>query len=386
MRVFAAVFVLVMSSACAGGTLPSEFAQAYDTIYFADASVGYVGSSLGLGDALIKTTDGGQHWTLVRTTARDEKALYFFLSGSTFWIRAGRGLLKTADGGQTFTQMAGDYQGQDLRRQLVGSLFFVDPQNGWTWIPNDRQIAFTHDGGASWTGKLMPDRIGDVLDVWMFDAQNGIGGAMGGVIRTTDGGVHWARIPGTETLAVDTGQWSGKPVMGKLYCADARNCLGRGSRQPLRIYRTSDGGATWGLEQLPIDDVRDEFVGAQFRSPQFAVMMGEDTKEVPIAQRWIPAPRGGQMHAPIPKPNPFLLRWNGTAWVRQDITQFADPQFRSPRPFFLDSLNGWAVAYTNDIFHTTDGGQTWTVVPDYFQRILALTPTPTPFVLPTPSP
>jgi hypothetical protein len=40
----------------------------------------------------------------------------------------------------------------------------------------------------------------------------------------------------------------------------------------------------------------------------------------------------------------------------------------------------------SNIFRTIDGGQTWTTVQDYFRQIAALTPSPTPFVFPTPSP
>jgi photosystem II stability/assembly factor-like uncharacterized protein len=360
--------------------LPSEFSQSYKTVYFATPLLGYVGSET----ALTKTTDGGAHWTLVWKGDDRDAAVYFFLSGSTFWRRS-RELMRTTDGGQTFTSISMDYKGQDGRRALVFLVSFINPQTGWTWTPEQSEIAFTHDGGVTWTGKHLRGEIGHVRDVWIFDAQRGIAGTEAGVIRTSDGGVHWSVIPGTQT-GFPEGPPTGMPVLRKLYCADDQRCLGLASTQPIRLYLTRDGGSTWTLQSLPVDDVRDKFSDAQLRTPQLAVVMGEDTKEVPEEQRWITAPDGSRTHVDIPDPNPFLLRWDGSTWSRQDITVFPDPLFSSPHPFFLDAQNGWAVSLWNEIYHTTDGGVTWTAVPDYFQQIAALTPSPTPFVLPTPSP
>ena len=55
--------------------------------------------------------------------------------------------------------------------------------------------------------------------------------------------------------------------------------------------------------------------------------------------------------------------------------------------YFVDSSNGWIIGYgDNVIYKTADGGQTLQFVPDYFRQIAALTPSPAPFVLPTPTP
>jgi hypothetical protein len=88
---------------------------------------------------------------------------------------------------------------------------------------------------------------------------------------------------------------------------------------------------------------------------------------------------------PIPAPPPrraFLVKWDGNTWQRTeypDIEGFWTIHYVTP-------TEAWASADENGILHSTDGGQTWTFVPDYYRQIAALTPSPAPFVFPTPAP
>ncbi|MFQ5666071.1 MAG: hypothetical protein ACE5I7_06520, partial [Candidatus Binatia bacterium] len=74
------------------------------------------------------------------------------------------------------------------------------------------------------------------------------------------------------------------------------------------------------------------------------------------------------------------LRWNGSTWQRTDYPNIG----RFWAIHYVTPTEVWASADTNGILHSTDGGRTWTFVPDYYRQAAARMPRPTPFYPPPP--
>lgn len=106
--------------------------QFLNAIQFTDLNHGWVTGEMGI---LLKTDDGGEHWTSVtnsgRTPDSNSKAL-FFLDTNTGWVTSdqknGEGMvvLHTTDGGANWTS-----QNTNLTDGSLFSLFFWDENHGW---------------------------------------------------------------------------------------------------------------------------------------------------------------------------------------------------------------------------------------------------------------
>lgn len=166
---------------------------------------------------VVRTVDGGETWTPV-TLAPDLPA--YGLSRSSFtdssngWVVAGSideddtgAVLRTADGGLTWKVAP-----IPDAKQVPQSVFFIDANNGWivgatedeTGEPGPSQILATKDGGATWEVKA---KVASSLRCVQFvDAQNGMASGSGGkVYRTTDGGATWSDA--------GTHDWTGGTVL-----------------------------------------------------------------------------------------------------------------------------------------------------------------------------
>jgi photosystem II stability/assembly factor-like uncharacterized protein len=96
------------------------------------------------------------------------------------WVQDGpHGLYRTTDGGATWR----------VAEFPAGSVYWLDPQRGWSL---GRAIAWTEDGGATWTQKHEVNWDGQFSFV---DAMNGWAVATNAdetaLVRTTSGGTKW---------------------------------------------------------------------------------------------------------------------------------------------------------------------------------------------------
>jgi photosystem II stability/assembly factor-like uncharacterized protein len=345
--------------------VPVALRHEFTGAYFTDMNHGYVFGP----DSFIATDDGGATWRLV-PNVRSTPA--FFLDGQTFWFSApDKGLNRTTDGGATFTAWnRPTFFDRPTQKELPldGTLFFLSATDGWS-ICGD-SVLRTSDGGQTWGATLLPRALGGGYDnIHMFDAQNGIAISRNGpVIRTTDGGRTWTAVPNS-------------PELVRLSCVGTGFCAGLGVGQS-PVLVSSDRGQTWRDAQIPLQlPDRDQINVIQAIGATTVLVAGEDSGR--NSQDLAPYIGTG---TPIPAFGPelgLLLRWNGATWTR-----ISHPEPRDiSSAYFVDSANGWITGYgANVIYKTTDGGQTLQFVPDYFRQAAALTPSPTPFVLPTPAP
>jgi len=223
------------------------------------------------------------------------------------------------------------------------SLHFVTEMTGWR--VRDNRLERTTAGGKSWADVTPPGVTIDRPElVWTGDesharvASRTADGAGSIVFATQDGGQTWAKVevatPGDES------QWS-------LYFLDQRNgwlvtrvptstAFSRG-----RLFRTTDGGATWNRATIPIAD------SLRFISPDRGWIAG--------------GPSGKEL---------FVTDDGGDTWQPQAVTPPPDvpPLYVVGLPSFIGGQMGvLPVQFTGttgatifDLYTSTDGGHTWT--------------------------
>ncbi len=110
------------------------------------------------------------------------------------------------------------------------------------------KIPLTADLSPGQTGRVASGSAGIITSLHMVDAQSGWVLTDAGVLRTTDGGTHWADVtPKPESSA--------RPGPGAFLDANtAWVVFSKDGDMPETIFATSDGGKTWHSTQVPSSD------------------------------------------------------------------------------------------------------------------------------------
>ena len=201
----------------------------YIGINFVNKDTGWAVGDLG---ALIKTTDGGESWSVSEANTTKPILKVRSFNGQIVIASGYDGLiLRSTDGGETFTQVvSGVGDGFDL-----WGLEIVNDTLGWAC--GAAALLKTTDGGESWQIEDTPGYTGNL---WWIDFMNkdyGLIAADGKVLRTTDGGNNWEIIQagdGYPLFSID--------VIDSLHIAAAG--YGGTDYSAKNIY-SSDGGDSW---------------------------------------------------------------------------------------------------------------------------------------------
>ncbi|HTA75048.1 MAG TPA: glycosyl hydrolase [Gemmatimonadaceae bacterium] len=281
---------------CLLAILPSvAHAQTYDTLLFRALSWREIGPYRGgrsvavagsaarpyeywmgtTGGGVLKTTDGGIHWspatdkyfggTIGAIGVSESNPDIVYVGTGEYDIRGnvshGDGVFKTTNAGKTWEKV-----GLADTRQI--SRVRVDPRDpnivyvgalGHVWAPNpDRGLYKSTDGGKTWTKILFRNDSTGISDVvidpndsrtiyaafWQAGRkpwQLVSGGAGSGIFKSTDAGATWTEI--TRNAGLPTG------IIGNIGLAvspaNSRRVWALVEADSGGMYRSDDGGQTW---------------------------------------------------------------------------------------------------------------------------------------------
>ncbi|MBM3268520.1 MAG: hypothetical protein FJZ01_12795 [Candidatus Sericytochromatia bacterium] len=246
----------------------------------------------GAAGVVIRTTDGGQNWTTVRSVG---SAFYYdlrFINATDgFLLGTGDGCFKTTDGGATWTSLSTSINGYSLgvfdalnlvaaydtsfRRSADGgattaarytapNLYGIWPvSTNVIWGTNTSSVQRSLDGGATWTSVLSASNYG-YKSLAALDANTAVLARSNGQIQqTVNGGANWStvyNVPdpvalnavaplGTGWIAVGAGRavikapgasnWATLTFPGTLYAVsclpDGTACWGAGYRTVIKF-------------------------------------------------------------------------------------------------------------------------------------------------------
>ncbi len=175
-----------------------------DMVFPGNGSIGYAADA----DRILKTTNQGQSWTVVRTEAGsnfqhleavDDNTIFAFSTDFS-----NNKLVKTTDGGSTWQQVA-------TPSPVSNTIFyanFITANKGWLNIRDhatqNGKLYYTSNGGITWTQKNNTS-ITPFLTSKMkfFDDSTGIAiGGMFTTFKTTDSGRVWEPLPRDNNFSV----------------------------------------------------------------------------------------------------------------------------------------------------------------------------------------
>ncbi|HLJ58279.1 MAG TPA: hypothetical protein VKZ50_00935 [bacterium] len=305
---------------------------------------------------LLRTDDGGVHWTDVTPPGRASiaDAAHAFLGGSAAWIAVAPGaaatvdVFRTTNGGRTWRRAV-------ATAQNVGQMVFADARRGWMTV----------------------------------DLDNAMSSEALRLLHTEDGGVTWTEVARTD-LPVDPVR-SGLPISGDksgFAFLDATTgwITGYVPRDNYTyLYTTTNGGRTWRFETLPLPTgmgtVQVGLNPPAVFAPSEAVLTAQlNGARVPLTLVYVTHDAGAHwvFTAPVPANTPvssFLTARVG--WMSSGTTLYAtrdaghhwtiEPPsgvFRDVAELdFVSETAGWAVIRSAPfLLKTSDGGRTWAPV------------------------
>ncbi len=240
---------------------------------------------------------------------------------ATGWgVSAGAVMLKTTDGGENWNYSI------PLNRSLLFKVTFLDSDLGFACgydgVSSSALLLMTVDGGESWNPQTFRQSFGFYVVQFPSASVGYVCGYNGAIFKTSDGGNQW-RLQQTGT----------NNVFRLMHFVDEDRgwaVAGTSFNNPSMIYRTTDGGAHWAM----VHNFSGAFVvgGIVFSNDSAGIAVGSDGNEAIYRTT-----DGGENWERIYSTNSRM--------VLQDVT--------------LTGEVGYAVGDGGRIHITTNGGETW---------------------------
>jgi photosystem II stability/assembly factor-like uncharacterized protein len=331
--------------------------------------------AVGTNGTILKTTDGGITWSILNSGTISNLTSVHFPSSNIGYATASDGtIIKTADAGNTWTLL------NSGTTETLKTVFFTSPTHGiaagGSTIPGPRNsyhsfLTRTTDGGITWTTYTLPRSI-PITRILFFNSQTGIaaGGHPDGshaapegtVMITKDGGLTWTEV-----------FYGFQAVNSFDFSDDQTTGIAIGNYGTIK---TTDGGNSWNI----ISYDGNPLASLSLLSPDIAIAagnFGKISKTADGALSWndlsksltngniaslqFTGPATG--YAVLSYEAGSIIKTNdgGTSWQKlagRGTGNFSDL-------FFTNSTTGYAISYNypnSEISKTTDGGNSWTTV------------------------
>jgi photosystem II stability/assembly factor-like uncharacterized protein len=335
--------------------------QVQSIVRFVDANTGLgVGPSNGGSLALLRTTDGGVNWSQVSLLPAGTEAVWASADGVRLWTVGLNGAInRSVNGGASWTPVASPTS------SALRHVQFSTNQQGFA--AGDNGVALrTTDGGASWallhsgtTANITALAVPPTGQAWLYAT---------GLRRSMDGGASWQALPHVSGNAASVrmgstsvgwtatggrllrmagpgGYWTELLPTARAKTVDAIDDLRAWALADTFLQRTVDGGLTWATINLPgMREARDiDFVDATR-----GWMTGQNDQIVGSCpdydEQIYRTTDGGQTWTP--------LLAGGSPWrCQRGLNQVV----------FVDANRGW-VTGRDLLLRTSDGGLSWTAV------------------------
>jgi photosystem II stability/assembly factor-like uncharacterized protein len=316
-RLFLVLAVTVTTSVLVVGPADAGTRERhYTNVYFWTPDAGWIADP----QEILLTRDGGATWVSILSLYHPTQSLgsvgrIGVLTPQLWWYETSGYLRRTTDQGRTWTSQ---------KLPNLRGIVFVTPADGWGIQGGGGALYRTQDAGRTWQPVPLPGidtRRLPIRRLTFLSPQVGwaeVGD--GSVAQTSDGGRTWTlrgRAPGGFRL---------------FHFVNSQTGFALDLRAP-KIYRTQDGGATWGAASLP---------------PLPAAGRLDNLFALDAMTAW--AVSGGGA----------ILRTvdGGATWQLQP----SGTQLDLAAIHFADRQHGWAVGFANTVLKTADGGLTWTPV------------------------
>lgn len=195
------------------------------------------------------------HWNILNSPTTNNLTKLYFLDNQTGWVAGDRGLImKTSDGGQDWTLQATNISNN------IEEIFMLDEDYGWALgyqllAENNKQygtaILSTSNGGATWSNYFYPNEI--FKAIFFTDSLNGwMGGEHGILMGTTDGGISW--FPAN----VDSTPFSNYTIRNIKFLTPQYGYAMGGNYDIVGvIWKTDNGGLFWSVQVVGPEPVSD---------------------------------------------------------------------------------------------------------------------------------
>jgi photosystem II stability/assembly factor-like uncharacterized protein len=227
------------------------------TLHFTDSLTGWVGGDSG---SIFFTSDGGLNWIQQQTNTTSKIMRLFFLDDYRAWALAwadagvgdnlfyGTEILKTTDGGENWS--VEQYREENV---FLRGIYFLDTLKGFAGgVPG--QFLRTSDGGMNWEPANIDSGIFShfpVIDFKFYDDLFGF--ACGG--RFDIAGVIWRTTNGGESWAPLDAQYSPADEVWDIHFFDSLHVMAIGGDPDLfgvGIMHSTDAGISWSYEEIGI--------------------------------------------------------------------------------------------------------------------------------------
>lgn len=214
----------------------------------------------------------------------------------------------------------------------------------------------TTNGGVSWTDQEGPDGYRIYSDVMFTDVSTGtIVGRTGTILRTTNGGDTWtAQDSGTEA------------TLNGVSFADSSTGTAVGSDGT--IVHTTDGGDTWVLQESGTDAALLGVWSSDANTATVVGGLGTILRTADGGATWVAQEGGGELGLTAvsfgSSTTGVVVSWEGVVLRTTDGgATWTEVDNYSPVPlhdvWFADPNVGTIVGASGTILRTTDGGATW---------------------------